>query len=789
VGILIKNWDLKDAKVYFNAICDHDAARFSERLRDEIIDDIAVNNKVRPIEMQIVAKYCVDCDINDIEDYKMVGGYEGIQPHFITQTLKGFISANDELSSEIGVFMLRTLYSALFNTKRIEVGVSPTELEMELENAVATNKIKDRRPGYKTIFPDMLNFLMESKLIVRDNKGNFKLYHDYLANGIAAIPRGKEPLDLRATEIVHQYLKWKVDGHKTLMPIRQFFIVLRHLPSEEKSKEPVRKLLGSEKRSYIRYGSFLSIILATLVIYFFPPQVVYSKAEPIPLEEYLLHYPDITGEWPNYLRTNDSLLSVKIFRTNGLDSCYLYYYNSNKEIAEVVKNDQEVSVPVGKMIFDRGALFIVDSSRRRVFLYRIMGGQLVFNGQAALPEFTSDSSQLNQISYLHNTYHPYYSYIDAVQRYFVDGPTGTFLAETDSGISYSTNLSGGKMNTFRFVGPIVTKEDIPNVFWVGDHLLVMCNGGIFDLARDGEMMAADPAINYLFYRFRLQYSEDMSYLYYLDTAENRIHIYHAFIPKKMEELSDSIASITPPRVAINEYPRCIKVQRCDTLTYAVSSYYDTYEVNYFSHGWATYQLPYPGERTDSIFSFTTGPLDGTVVFNSTNFPRAISWFKKTNYQRTDTVCTSFDIKSVHPETQDKLTFIYLTPAHYLKWATLDELNRKVKDGNMFLDLNQAGFQNAYWSKNNKYIYYNDGRSIYFGSKRVMLKQAVTFDANFSGFDVIKHFYAAKGGLFIHVLRDNNNEYYVVKRRLRFLGVNVFSPEWPATGVCGKIEAN
>ncbi len=81
-SVYVENWDLVNAKEYFKIMCDRDGAPFSLDLRQEIVEDIAANGIVRPIELQIVCEYCKDSTIKTLGEFKKGGPVKGYPVYF-----------------------------------------------------------------------------------------------------------------------------------------------------------------------------------------------------------------------------------------------------------------------------------------------------------------------------------------------------------------------------------------------------------------------------------------------------------------------------------------------------------------------------------------------------------------------------------------------------------------------------------------------------------------------------------------------------------------------------------
>lgn len=249
------------AKYVLKRAAEADGVEFAPELVAAVIDDLAVEEVVRPAELQIVGTWLKTRHVLRLDRYEAAGRARGI--------LTSYISDEIERSADqyVARLVLRTFLAETGDTKR------PTDLTLDeiMNEVVGPGQAGDGRSEIRVSqVRRILNQFVSARVLVITEDYRYNLVHDYLAGYVYTATRGVETNTERANRLLRRYLAdYQVD-HRIRMPFRTVRRVQRYASSELRALSRAQELLHKSRQRFLfRLGVGVVIPVALLVSYAF----------------------------------------------------------------------------------------------------------------------------------------------------------------------------------------------------------------------------------------------------------------------------------------------------------------------------------------------------------------------------------------------------------------------------------------------------------------------------------------------------------------------------------------
>lgn|GEM_PF-4702804 len=229
---------------------------FSPDLRRRVIADLARDQRVRPVEFQLVLSRMLEHQIVEVRTYSDYGGAWGIISRYIADEI-GDPAGSDELERLAARHLLRALCSQGFDARRPQ-GLTEADLyERVLDQLKAhpTHTATNSR-AVQSAVREAIARLRTAYILVDEADGRVNLAHDYLAPAVRDATSGLETAEERANRILEQYASRARGGERfVVLPWREFRLVRAYGDPELKQRTFSQQVIRRSSRLYWGIGA------------------------------------------------------------------------------------------------------------------------------------------------------------------------------------------------------------------------------------------------------------------------------------------------------------------------------------------------------------------------------------------------------------------------------------------------------------------------------------------------------------------------------------------------------
>ncbi len=279
----LRNFAPGTAREVLRKVSQEENLPFSDELQDIVIVDLTRDKRVRPVEFQIVLTTLLTQGVGELSIYRTMQGAQGVIARFVSDTIEPPDLKVNEVERTVARQSLRALCNKQFTTRR-PVGLTRLELlERILAEMQTSIGIPVSRTQIEVALDRVLRRLVESYILILEDRDRFNLVHDYLASPVRDATAGMETVEERANRLLEQYVEQVRADRQIVMPWKTLRFVQRFAGAESLARSDAWALL---RRSRLRHYAFLGgaglagLALVTLML---PFGVRYPAEEQIKL--------------------------------------------------------------------------------------------------------------------------------------------------------------------------------------------------------------------------------------------------------------------------------------------------------------------------------------------------------------------------------------------------------------------------------------------------------------------------------------------------------------------------
>lgn len=254
----LQNFDTEQAKQIFSEAAQADGIAFEPDLIHAIIDELAVEEFVRPAELQVVGSRLKRRNITTLNKYGALGGARGILSSYIHDEIKQ--SSNEHVARLI----LRLMCAEVSETKALS-DLSLDEIVRGVQGGPGNSTAPDGvRPAEVR---NILEQFVSARVLLRTDEGKYNLAHDYLAPYVTAATEGVETHTERANKLLKRYVSEYRDDPKFRIPFRRLRFITKYASTETRQISRAQEVVQKSRRAY--WSLIASPLLLVGLLYLF----------------------------------------------------------------------------------------------------------------------------------------------------------------------------------------------------------------------------------------------------------------------------------------------------------------------------------------------------------------------------------------------------------------------------------------------------------------------------------------------------------------------------------------
>jgi hypothetical protein len=278
-ALRVKNWDVVMARKILDSIVEIDKLRFSEQLRIELVNDLATDGYVRPVEFQIVAKSLLENNVHDFKAYLAKGRATGVLAAYIKEIIEPRESDIQELEKQVTRTILRVLCDDKNDTKRA-VALAYHELRNYVKNTINGGDHKvlmTNDEHFDRVFSIALTKLFKQYILKYEDDRKINLIHDYIVNAIRLATANMDTTEEQANRMLKKYLEDQKSIPGFTIPRKHYRFIRKNASLELKNNNNSVRLLKRTKRTILAYNALPFIAALVLVTALLPPKKMEVK--------------------------------------------------------------------------------------------------------------------------------------------------------------------------------------------------------------------------------------------------------------------------------------------------------------------------------------------------------------------------------------------------------------------------------------------------------------------------------------------------------------------------------
>jgi hypothetical protein len=278
-SLRLKNFDVSLAKIILSSIVQIDRLRFSDQLCSELINDLAREGYVRPVEFQIVTKSLLDSKIYDYKRYQSSGKANGILAAYIQEIIHPRDNSPSELDRQITRTILKLLCDDKNDTRRA-IGSSRSELQNAVRSTIERSSQKDfiiNAEDFRIRFDVSLGNLVKQYVVKYEDDNKINLLHDYLVSAIRLATADIETTQEQANRMLDKYLQEQKMDSKLTIPRKHYKFIRQHASESAKDDFVGVQILKRTRRAIQFYNVLFGTACLALVTALFPPRIEQSR--------------------------------------------------------------------------------------------------------------------------------------------------------------------------------------------------------------------------------------------------------------------------------------------------------------------------------------------------------------------------------------------------------------------------------------------------------------------------------------------------------------------------------
>ena len=720
-------------------MCVRDGISFSPQLRQYLVEDLALEGIVRPIELQIVSSYCIESKIETLGEYRQAGKAWGILKTFISKILENGSNGSEGHEFVIGGYILRLLCDDFFDSKRTDGGLSLTDLSTRVKAHVKGHFKGLKDDEYEKAFLKVLEKLIHRKLVLEVSENKFNLYHDYLVKGVKDLTTGLQTKEELAISMLQRFFATKKMGVHSRLKYNEYRFILKNLPERAYSDLNIRHTLRNQM---LRYRRNLVIGLLSFIVgftIFFPPTITYSvktiETDHGFDDDYELNSPFNSDLELPTVSFHDTSFRAK-FATLRTGENFIDLYPFNTEGHQIEKSNFFLRLPFprGEFASIGEEVFMVDTGLTIFSHFSISKGYPFIRYNLSIPPCIKEDKKLLQIVKPNGDGVTYNKSLTSI---FIDTVSHYFIAGNSTGCVFSLNYDNEPIRAYMFQNTRSTYKTLCVQAIAGDYYVNIGgpSGDTYVIRRkDNKVCRMTSQVQTLLAGGWLAYTHDYKYLYLFDTAKNEIRVYPPTLPIDSSDLINPVFTFQAKgwspfdKVLVNRpftnqrgqltagNPPYLVVQPLDSMVY-LNILRSTWGTGLYLAGPdTTLKLPFRLMSFTSIKAFTTA--NAYVIIPYGGGPMGENLIYSLNkHDLTVRKSLPIDILNVKDIDSGKFDIVYLDSSRFFKVSAYSKGNLVVNSESIICSSNDFDHQvGAYWSDDGRYIYFVNGQHLYFGEK-------------------------------------------------------------------------
>ena len=245
----LRNFSRDEAKELMDEGIENDHVPFEAGMVEKLLDDLTVNDLIRPAELQLVATELKQRRLYSRRGYDDIGGARGILTSYVRDTIAG------APKSAVATALLRSMCMPAQPLKSL-VDLAAADLLRVVQQAIP----HARRPDIDI----NLKHLIAARIVIQSEIEKYNLVHDLFAELIQEEARVSETRGEKADRILRKHLSDQRGGASARIPMVDIALILRNASPGLRGTPEARRLLWRSAIAPVGNVMVLATIVALL---------------------------------------------------------------------------------------------------------------------------------------------------------------------------------------------------------------------------------------------------------------------------------------------------------------------------------------------------------------------------------------------------------------------------------------------------------------------------------------------------------------------------------------------
>ena len=267
----LHNFSIDTARLVIHKVVAVEGLQFSDELQEQVVNDLARNERVRPVEFQLVFTTLLNQSVFDIASYGGLGGAQGVIARLIAQLIEPPDLKISETERRAARYALRALCNKEFTTRR-PIGLSREDIATRiLADMEAGGQPPVARVEVEAALDRVLHRFLGSFILILEDEEKYNLAHDYLASPIRDATAEIETVEERADRLLDQFLEQQRAFGRLVVPWNKLRYIRNFASPEALQRTEAAALI---RHSIMRFrimvagAAFAALVILTLLLPF-----------------------------------------------------------------------------------------------------------------------------------------------------------------------------------------------------------------------------------------------------------------------------------------------------------------------------------------------------------------------------------------------------------------------------------------------------------------------------------------------------------------------------------------
>jgi hypothetical protein len=256
---------------------------FSDELQELVIGDLVRDERVRPVEFQLVLTRLLEQAVYTAENYRSHGGARGIMTRFVAELIDPPDIQVSEIDRQVTRQALRALCNETFTARR-PVGLPRRDLaDRVTAQLVSGANLPASRAEVEAALDRVIGRLRGAYVLIDEDEQRLNLAHDYLSLSIRDATADIETAEEQANRLLEQYVQQARTDAALVVPLHSYRSIRRYATPERRARTEAAALLRHSFRRYYEIAGGAVVAGLLIITRILPEGIGYHVRDPLSL--------------------------------------------------------------------------------------------------------------------------------------------------------------------------------------------------------------------------------------------------------------------------------------------------------------------------------------------------------------------------------------------------------------------------------------------------------------------------------------------------------------------------